>query len=286
MFKLRKFGTPGNDTVDLGDFKSIFNGWDYRAGEGVDDVTGSAQSDSLYGEAGNDTLRGGAGNDILDGGADNDMLFGGAGNDTLIGGAGIDTANYADHIGALSVDLALGTANMYGQNDSLSGIENVIAGNSGSTLLGDALANTLTGGGGVDTLDGRDGNDVLIGNGGGDHLYGGNGSDTLTGGSGPDVFHFRAGELGTDTITDFTVTGGQTDLLDLTQLVAGSTNYTGHSAQEAISLGYIFFQAGPGGNGTTVFVDPNGGVNHAGSIAVVNVDNVSAADLQGYIYLA
>lgn len=285
MFKLRKFGTPGNDTVNLGEFKSFFNGWDYRAGEGVDDVTGSAQSDSLYGEAGNDTLRGGAGNDILDGGTGDDTLVGGAGNDTLIGGTGIDTASYATHTGALSVNLVLGTANMYGQNDSLSGVENVIAGNDGSTLGGDGLANMLVGGGGVDTLIGNGGSDVLIGNGGGDHLYGGNQADTLTGGSGSDVFHFNAGEAGTDTITDFTVTGPQTDLLDLDQLVAGSTNYTGNSVQEAINLGYIFFQAGPGGNGTTVFVDPNGGVNHAGSIAVVNVENVSAADLQGYITL-
>jgi Ca2+-binding RTX toxin-like protein len=284
MLKLRASGTPGNDTVVLNPFKFGLGGWAYYAGEGFDDVTGSNGNDALYGEAGIDTLRGGAGNDTLDGGTGNDTLMGGAGNDTLIGGAGIDTASYADHTAGLVVDLAAGTGNTLNTfHDTLIGVENVIASNYGSTIRGDGAANMLVGGGGVDTLEGREGDDVLIGNGGSDYLRGGTGSDTLTGGSSADEFKFFAGERGTDTITDFKAGGTDSDVLNLEPLMAGATGYAGDSVPEAIALGYLFFQPGPGGNGTTVFVDADGGTDHAGSIAVVHVQNVSAVALQDYI---
>jgi Ca2+-binding RTX toxin-like protein len=282
MLKLRASGTPGNDTVALGTIK-FGGGWLYYAREGFDDVTGSNGSDEIYGEAGNDTLRGGAGNDRLDGGAGDDTLMGGAGNDTLIGGSGTDTANYADVTGSLSVNLTTGSATMYGSNDLLDSIENVIGGNYGNTLIGNHLGNMLVGGAAGDTLKGEGGNDVLIGNGGADHLHGGAGIDLLTGGSGSDVFHVAAAGGGDyDLITDFTAGGPQGDWLDLEQLMATATSYTGNSAQEAISLGYIYFQTAAGGE-TAVFVDPNGGTDHTGSLAAALVYNVSAAALQDYI---
>lgn len=63
--------------------------------------------------------------------------------------------------------------------------------------------------------------------------------------------------------------------------MATATNYAGNSAQEAISLGYIYFQLA--GNDTAVFVDPDGGTDHTGSLAAALVYNVSAAALQDYI---
>ena len=77
----------------------------------IENLTGSAQKDSLGGDdnpnvlkgmggadtltgnGGNDTLMGGAGEDVLNGGAGEDVLMGGDGDDTLNGGAGADTLN-------------------------------------------------------------------------------------------------------------------------------------------------------------------------------------------------
>lgn len=58
------------------------------------------------------------------------------------------------------------------------------------------------------------GNDTIFAGGGNDTIDGGSGNDELTGGSGNDVFIFRAG-FGTDTITDFGVTGGNRDIIHI-----------------------------------------------------------------------
>ncbi|WP_179049220.1 calcium-binding protein [Nostoc sp. TCL26-01] len=55
-----------------------------------ENVTGTAQNDSISGNAGNNVLKGGAGSDVLLGDAGNDNLIGGSGADVLIGGAGND----------------------------------------------------------------------------------------------------------------------------------------------------------------------------------------------------
>ncbi len=66
---------------------------------GVDNLTGTADNQTIYGAASDDilnayisgsSLAGGLGNDILNGNAGNDILGGGAGNDTIFGGAGDD----------------------------------------------------------------------------------------------------------------------------------------------------------------------------------------------------
>ena len=83
-----------------------------------------------------------------------------------------------------------------------------IAGGAGiDVLCGGAGADTLNGGNGDDTLDGGDDNDTLLGDGGADILRGSNGNDTLTGGMGADAF---SGGAGTDTVTDFTISQGDT----------------------------------------------------------------------------
>jgi Ca2+-binding RTX toxin-like protein len=76
-----------------------------RAGVGFDIVIGGAGYDQLYGEDGNDTisgeddsddLYGGAGNDTINGGAGvSDLLVGGTGNDLLTGGTGGDVFLFA-----------------------------------------------------------------------------------------------------------------------------------------------------------------------------------------------
>ena len=87
---------------------------------GIENLTGSAYSDTLSGDASANLLTGNAGNDQLSGGGGNDSLFGGDNKDTLAGGDG---------------------------NDSLSG------GDGSDSLAGGAGNDTLTGGAGNDVYE-------------------------------------------------------------------------------------------------------------------------------------
>ncbi len=175
-------------------------------------------NDTLNGGDGDDVLIGQGGNDTLNGGNGNDILVGGAGNDVLNGGAGVDTASYIDAPSGVTVDLSILVAQNTGGGgtDTLSSIENLIGSNFADVLKGDNNANVLFGGAG---------NDTLLGGGGDDFLIGGLGADTMSGGAGKDTFIWQKGGLGggVDHITDFTVdiTGANSDVLDLSQLLSG-----------------------------------------------------------------
>jgi Ca2+-binding RTX toxin-like protein len=138
----------------------------------TDIVDGLAGNDTISGDAGRDVLSGGTGNDMIAGGDDDDALQGGAGNDGIDGGAGNDTASYSGAAGAVSVNLAVGTAQDTGGAgvDTLTGIENLYGSGFGDTLLGNAEANILHG---------QAGNDILVGGDGNDDLNGGAGTDTV-----------------------------------------------------------------------------------------------------------
>ena len=58
-------------------------------------LSGSAQADTLEGGTGNNTLKGALGNDLLSGLDGDDLLIGGRGNDRLTGGLGIDTFEFS-----------------------------------------------------------------------------------------------------------------------------------------------------------------------------------------------
>ncbi|MCA3344939.1 MAG: hypothetical protein ING24_21210 [Roseomonas sp.] len=186
-------GAAGNDLLD----GSSGNDWAFYAaatsGVTVDLVTGRTS-----GAHGADTLdgignvQGGLGADSLRGNANENILVGGDGNDVIDGGEGSDWASYVYLTAAsqgVTVDLALGTSFGAAGNDTLAGIENVIAGAGDDSLLGDGNANLLTGGSGADTLSGGTGQDTLDGGAGDDrlelsqldflHADGGGGTDTL-----------------------------------------------------------------------------------------------------------
>ncbi|WP_188475585.1 M10 family metallopeptidase C-terminal domain-containing protein, partial [Gemmobacter megaterium] len=206
----------GNDTV----IGSVFGDTLY-GGSGNDSMDGGTGDDSLYGDAGNDTLIGGTGNDglygglgddSLDGGSGIDSLYGGDGNDTLTpgaggislgdhfdGGAGIDLLEFSTYSNNYRVDLAAGEfdTTLGGFLSTLTGIENVSAGNGNDSLTGDAGNNVLNGGGGNDTIHGGGGSDTLEGGAGNDTLYGGSGTDSLYGGDGNDMMILLSGD-GTD----------------------------------------------------------------------------------------
>lgn len=168
----------------------------------VENIRGSAQSDSINGDDNANVLDGGALDDYSPGIID--TLTGNAGNDTFLargffgagiyaGGEGVDLLDFSqadaytaarrstDSAG-VKVDLASGIASTYylaasnvtwldpnGQI-SLTTIENVRGTDQGDMLTGDGIDNVLDGGVGNDVLDGGAGIDSLIG-GLGDDAY-------------------------------------------------------------------------------------------------------------------
>ena len=168
-----------------------------------DSITGDAEQNTLTGKVGNDTLDGGAGDDILVGNVGRDVLVGGEGGDLLDGGVGLDWASYATSTLAVSVDLAAGTGTAGdATGDTLISVENIEGSNLGDMLFGNEGVNTFKGLEGNDTLSGGGGNDLLFGNQGDDVIIGGVGNDRLFGGVGADLFAFTFGD-GNDIIRDF-----------------------------------------------------------------------------------
>uniref|UniRef100_UPI0031F4B5AB Calx-beta domain-containing protein n=1 Tax=Shewanella algae TaxID=38313 RepID=UPI0031F4B5AB len=163
------------------------------------------------------------GSDTLDGGAGNDIIFGdvirfdgiqGQGYNALkafiageLGQSDVTDAEIHNYISEHSNLFDKSSANDKGD---------IIRGGDGSDILfGQGGNDELYGGNGNDMLFGGNGNDMLFGGNGNDLLVGGNGDDWLTGGQGVDTFSWKAGETGTDHITDFELNKDQLNLSDL-----------------------------------------------------------------------
>jgi Ca2+-binding RTX toxin-like protein len=118
----------------------------------IENLTGSAQADTLTGDGNANQL---------DGGLGDDTLAGGAGGDAIDGGLGSDTASYAGSAAGVTVNLGAGTASGGdAAGDTLSRIENLIGSAQADTLTGDGGDNVLEGGAGGDAIDGGLGSDT------------------------------------------------------------------------------------------------------------------------------
>jgi Ca2+-binding RTX toxin-like protein len=202
-------GGAGNDTEDGS------GGTDHVVGEdGSDILAGGAGGDTLQGGNGDDTIRGadaasatadvadmisgGAGADHIDGEGGNDRLDGGGGPDTLAGGAGDDTVEYQH--AAVPVQVTIDNQaddGATGEHDNvMPDVEDVAAGNHGSTVVGTDAPNTLAGGTGEDYEDGGSGSDTLGGGNGGDVLRSRDGQpDRVDCGGGPDFVIADPGDV-------------------------------------------------------------------------------------------
>ncbi|MDB9449912.1 ExeM/NucH family extracellular endonuclease, partial [Dolichospermum circinale] len=162
----------------------------------------------------NNTITGNTGNNILDGGAGNDTLIGGLGDDTYVVDSTGDVITEAASQGTDLVQSSI-TYTLTGNVENLTLTGTAING------TGNTLDNTITGNSGNNTLNGGTGKDTLIGGLGNDTLIGGAGNDSLVGGTGNDTYLFSitTTSLGTDTITEAAVDGGQ-DTIDFTGTTA------------------------------------------------------------------
>ena len=220
----------------------------YQAGTSLSGTAGDdvmlvgAGNNTVHGNGGNDVLSGGAGNNNFYGDAGNDLLFSGPGNDLLDGGSGVDTASYAHATTGVTVTLGQVSTQTGAGLDTLVAIENLIGSNYNDTLIGDTGANVINGGLGNDTL------------------IGGLGNDTLIGGAGSDTFLWRQGEIGRDTVSDFTP---GTDKLDLSQLLQGE------NASSASLDDYLHFKVTGSGASLVTTIDISA---VAGSAPVQTID--------------
>ncbi|MBP7759740.1 MAG: type I secretion C-terminal target domain-containing protein [Alphaproteobacteria bacterium] len=217
-------------------------------------ITGSAFADNLTGSSAANTLDGGLGDDILDGGA---------GNDTLNGNTGTDTASYGSATAAVTVSLALTTAqNTVGAgSDTITNTEN---------LTGSGFNDTLTGNTGVNILTGGAGNDTLRGGAANDTLKGGLGTDTLYGEADADMFVFEAASAFTaqDTVADFSTAQG--DKLNIADLLIGYT-----AGQSAIDDFVTFTTAGAN---TNFAVDRDGTGTTYSAVTIASITGVTGLD--------
>jgi Ca2+-binding RTX toxin-like protein len=183
---------------------------------GFENLTGSAQRDTLLGDSLANILDGNAGDDLLDGAGGIDSLFGGAGNDTLRfdavdrladGGSGQDAV-----IIGRNINLATETA-------TFRNIENVFLNGPALNATGNEAANLLVGTNANNSLLGNDGNDTLDGAGGIDTLVGGKGNDYYILDNEKDVIEELGGPADIDTVAstarNFTLVSGLENLIYL-----------------------------------------------------------------------
>lgn len=279
------FGGTGSDVLyggDGNDYLDVSTGGG-NAGELGGLAFGDAGDDIVYGGDGIDQLYGGEGNDKLSSSDGNDYLFGGDGNDVLDAGLGDDNA-----WGGAGNDIIYGSGgynSLYGQggNDQLYGT-GYLDGGDGNDII-DA-------GSSGDYLHGGAGDDILNGGGGNDTIEGGVGSDFMIGGAGRDTFVFT--ELpgryygDRDVIADFD-DGLAGDRIDLRQIFDKHTTFTGTTANQAVSQGYLYFvehgTPGEAGFGTFVRIDLDGGSHHpTNSFSIVDLEGVSRDDLSTVVY--
>lgn len=182
------FGGAGFDTVDYSD-EGGFKGISVNLTTGIAfDSTGSI--DRLFDI---ERIRATKWADTLTGNAGNNQFQGLAGADTIDGGAGVDWVDYSydqrfGGVLGVTVNLATGTAtDGFGDQDTLSNLENVRGTNLNDHITGDDADNRL---------EGLNGDDTLLGGAGNDHLVGGAGADVIDGGTGHDRLDYHT-ETGT-----------------------------------------------------------------------------------------
>ena len=227
--------------IDEDDLQSYDTDGNVQTNIDADELADAILGNEITNMPGSDTLDGGAGNDIIFGDVIRFDGIQGQGYSALkafiageLGQSDVTDAEIHNYISEHSNLFDKSSANDKGD---------IIRGGDGSDILfGQGGNDELYGGNGNDMLFGGNGNDLLVGGNGNDLLVGGNGDDWLTGGQGVDTFSWKAGETGTDHITDFEL---NKDKLDLSELLLGEE----HNSLEQ------YFQFSVADGNTTISID-------------------------------
>ncbi|MDP1601753.1 MAG: VCBS domain-containing protein [Legionella sp.] len=180
------FGGTGLDTVSYQDSVTAVT---------VNLTTGTSSFGDTFNSVEN--IRGSALSDSLSGNASNNIIEGGAGADALFGGGGVDTLSYTNSNAGVTINLQLGTASGgHAQGDTYSNFQNVIGSQYNDVLVGDSNNNTFTPLGGNDVVMGGAGDDLFIfgEKSGNNTVYGG--TDTTSGGSWIDAVQIAGATAG------------------------------------------------------------------------------------------
>jgi len=193
--------------------------------------------ENLIGTSGDDVLGGDTNINRLEGLEGDDSFTASAGADLIIGGAGDDTLDYSTFASAQDISVTLqdtadSTVVVTGSdNDTISGIENIVGTAGADTLTGNSLANTLEGRAGDDTLSGGAGDDILLGGTGTDILIASEGADLADGGAGQDSIDFSG--LATGQSIDVTLDGA----VDSVVTVNNGSDQTVRNIENVIGTG-------------------------------------------------
>lgn len=173
---------------------------------GADTATGRGGADTLEGESGGETLLGGEGDDVLKGQAGPDTLLGGGGHDSLWGGTEADLLSGGSGSDLVDGDQGADTVDYSDRSSAvtvdLSAASAPINGGTiddvdgaGPSTTRDLLTDVehVKTGSGDDTLTGDILPNTLAGGSGADQIAGGGGIDNLDGGQGADVLKARDG---------------------------------------------------------------------------------------------
>ena len=192
---------------------------------GIENATGSMYDDEITGNSTNNVLNGNYGNDYIVDGAGADVVYGGEGSDQIVattdanvdlydGGNGsgdiLDLSGFAT---AMTVNLTAGTSSNGTTTDKVKGFEIVWASAQADTVVGSGFGERILGAAGADSIRSM---------GGHDRLWGGADKDTFVFQS-ADVYHATLGWLGHDRIFDFDTAGADSDVIDISEMLAGIT---------------------------------------------------------------
>ena len=192
----------------------------------VENITGSAQGDTLTGEAGDNQIAPGLGDDKVD------------------GAGGIDTADYSDATAAVTVDFTANTATGGSGNDTLTSIENAHGSDFDDTFVDQTdQDNVACGGGGNDSFDqgasaSSGESDLLEGEGGVDTVnYGARTSDLVVTLNGAGITGCGAGAPNNGV---FSGESAETDCILSTEnanLGTGDDSFTGNEFNNVVQPG-------------------------------------------------
>jgi Ca2+-binding RTX toxin-like protein len=186
--------------------------------------------------------------------------------ENFAGGSASDTLSYANSRTGVIVDMPSGSSWDGTNNDTFSGISNIIGSSYNDKLWGNGGDNVIDGHGGADQIIGGGGNDTIsfassasgviidlgsnstwdgsnndtlsgienaIGSSHNDKLWSDSANNTFTGGLGADAFSFWA-HFGHDTITDFTPAQG--DTIVFSGVFSNYADMSSHAAQNGADV--------------------------------------------------